>query len=153
MSQNRHEPSTKVFPIDFTTTDAWSFLEYLRDTAKVVAWHMGLPCGTCSRAREIKLQDAWGPPPLRDATYPMGFPWNTEADALKVHVANALYERAFRFALTLVTLGHILTIENPTRSWLWELPIISALYNYCFFVHALMHVWRNAQEEDVPADQ
>ncbi|CAL1153917.1 unnamed protein product [Cladocopium goreaui] len=52
-----------------------------------------------------------------------------------VEAANSLYERAFKFALMLVTLGHIITIENPTRSWLWELPIIMALLECCFFVH------------------
>jgi hypothetical protein len=65
----------------------------------------------------------------------MGFPWNSATDKKNVHLANALYERAFQFALTLVILGQIITIENPTRSWLWELPIIAELYKFCFFVH------------------
>ena len=106
----------------------------MRDTAKVVVWHMGLPCGTCSRAREIKL-DPWSPAPLRDAKYPLGFPWNSETDAKKVQMANELYTRAFLFAATLISLGHLITIENPTRSWLWELPIIFPILAQCFFVH------------------
>jgi hypothetical protein len=34
----------------------------------------------------------------------------------------------------------VITIENPTDSWLWELPFVIALYSYCFFVdlHACM---------------
>ena len=50
--RNRHSPFTKIFQIDLTDDREWSFLEHVRDTAKVVAWHMGLPCGTCSRARD-----------------------------------------------------------------------------------------------------
>ena len=133
--RNRHSPFTKIFQIDLTDDRAWSFLEHVRDTAKVVAWHMGLPCGTCSRAREIQLAHHWSPPPLRDAAHPMGFPWNKPGDKLKVEAANDLYNRAFIFALMLVQLGHVLTIENPTRSWLWELPIILPLLQCCFFVH------------------
>ena len=138
--RNRHSPFTKIFQIDLSNDKAWSFLEHVRDTSRVVAWHMGLPCGTCSRAREIQLKGVWSPPPLRDANHPMGLPWNSPSDAKKVGAANSLYERAFRFALMLVTLGHIITIENPTRSWLWELPIIMALLECCFFVylHACM---------------
>ena len=77
--RNRFETFTTVYQVDLSEDRAWAFLEHIRDTSKVVAWHMGLPCGTCSRAREIKL-DSWSPPPQRDSQYPMGFPWNSPAD-------------------------------------------------------------------------
>lgn len=145
--RNRHAPFTKVFQIDLTTDKAWSFLEHVRDTAKAVAWHMGLPCGTCSRAREIRLEETWGPRPLRNEFYPMGFPWNSQTDAKKVQQANDLYERAFQFAITILVLGHCLTIENPTRSWLWELPIIAMLYRYCFFIHLHACMFRGMRKK------
>ena len=94
--RNRHSPFTKIFQIDLANDKAWSFVEHARDTSKVVAWHMGLPCGTCSRAREIQLKGVWSPPPLRDAAHPMGLPWNSPSDAKKVEAANSLYERAFK---------------------------------------------------------
>ena len=113
--RNRHSPFTKIFQIDLTDDRAWSFLEHVRDTAKVVAWHMGLPCGTCSQAREIQLENRWSPPPLRDAAHPMGFPWNKPGDKLKVEAANDLYNRAFIFAFMLVQLGHVLTIYSISK--------------------------------------
>ena len=138
---NRHRAFTKVYSIDLADDKAWTFLDYLQKTARVVAWHMGLPCGTCSRAREIPISNTDpGPPPLRNAAHPLGVPWNSERDAQRVRQANELYQRACAFALQLVFLKHVITIENPTDSWLWELPFVIALYSYCFFVdlHACM---------------
>lgn len=138
---NRHRTFTKVYSVDLADDKAWTFLDYLQKTARVVAWHMGLPCGTCSRAREIPISDTDpGPPPLRNAAHPLGVPWNSERDAHRVRLANELYQRACAFALQLVFLRHVVTIENPTDSWLWELPFVTALYSYCFFVdlHACM---------------
>ena len=102
---------------------------------------MGLPCGTCSKAREISLGGhKHGPPPLRGWSHLLGFPWNSNADQKKVQLANELYSRAFAFALKLLRDGASFTIENPTGSWLWELPFVKPLYDKCFFVdcHACM---------------
>lgn len=106
-----------------------------------IIWHMGLPCGTCSRAREIQLgHGEHGPRPLRDGDHLFGFPWNSESDKIKVDAANQLYEKAFSFALKLLKDGATFTIENPTGSWIWELPFVKPLYSSCFFVdlHACM---------------
>ena len=48
--------------------------------------------------------------------------------------------RAFDFAMKLVEDGAPFTIENPTGSWVWELPFAKKLYSHCFFVdfHACM---------------
>ena len=66
----------------------------------------------------------------------------TDSDFQKVSQANTLYERACNFVLFLVFLQQVVTIENPTDSWLWQLPLMQALYKYCFFVdfHACMFV-------------
>eukprot|EP00435_Cladocopium_sp_Y103_P004644 s2855_g1.t1 len=139
--RNRHQSFTQIFSLDLTEDKAWTFLDLLRESATVVAWHLGLPCGTCSRAREIPINeyDA-GPPPLRNEQYPMGVPWMNARDAAKVRQANHLYERACQFVLQLLFMLHVVTIENPTDSWLWTLPCVAALYQYCFFVnfHACM---------------
>ena len=61
---NRHHHFTKIFQLDLTEDKAWIFLDWLRESATVVAWHFGLPCGSCSRAREIPLDDGTpGPQP------------------------------------------------------------------------------------------
>ena len=138
---NRHKSFTKIFSLDLTDNKAWAVLDWLRDATTVVAWHLGLPCGTCSRAREIPLEDgSQGPPPLRNEQYPLGIPGMSSQDSLKVSQANQLYERACQFVLQLLFLCHVITIENPTDSWLWHLPYFEMLYKYCFFVnfHACM---------------
>ena len=133
---NRHKSFTKIFNVDLANDKAWVFLDMLRETTTIVAWHFGLPCGTCSRAREIPLADgSWGPMPLRNEQYLLGVPWMSARDETKVQAANQLYERACAFVLHLLFLKHVVTIENPTDSWLWHLPFLLDIYKYCFFVH------------------
>lgn len=133
--RNRHRPFTKLINLDLTSDNAWKFLEFVRDNSSVVAWHMGLPCGTCSRAREIPLAHGErGPQPLRNEQFPMGVPWMNQVDSEKVRQANMLYQHACNFALTLIRLSHVFTIENPSNSWLWELPCMTQLTPECVFV-------------------
>ena len=62
-----------------------------------------IPCGTASRAREIRLNRfVHGPPPLRDQRFPDGRP---------PHLLSAKN----------------LTIENPLRSWLWATSYVKAI--------------------------
>jgi len=86
--------------------------------------HMGLPCGTCSRARDKPLpekfrNDFFDPPPLRDANNLLGFDHLTGANAAKVQAANDLYRWAIRILFLCYTLKLNISIENPERSWLW----------------------------------
>ena len=59
---------------------------------------MGLPCGTCSRAREKPLpkhlQHCRAPQPLRSEEHLEGVPSLTGSDLLKVQMANSLYKAA-----------------------------------------------------------
>ena len=75
---------------------------------------------TCSRAREIGR----GPRPLRDAANLWGFKNLAEPDAGRVKSANAIYKSAAAFCKH-VSRCHPrvgLSIENPTNSWMWQLP-------------------------------
>ncbi len=72
---NRRKPFAKKFELDLTADFAWESLRKLRDTHRIIAWHFGLPCGTCSRARGIPLPNGNpGPQPLRSDVYLMGVP-------------------------------------------------------------------------------
>ena len=86
---------------------------------------MGLPCGTCSRAREKPLprhlQHIRPPQPLRSELHVEGLPTLAGSDLLKVQAANALYKSAVAILETCRQLGCCITIENPLRSWLWML--------------------------------
>ena len=66
----------------------------------MVSCHMGLPCGTCSRAREkavsAKLRQAGAPNPrpLRDPDHLFGVAGLTPSEATRVAAANEVYTTA-----------------------------------------------------------
>ena len=91
---------------------------------------MAPPCGTASRARERPItpsQRAAGmpePKPLRDATYPEGFPKLSGADAVRVAAANEIYRFCCKVALRCLQLNIPFWVENPWRSWFWAMPCV-----------------------------
>ena len=91
--------------------------------------HFGVPCGTASRAREIRLNRlVHGPPPLRDQRFPDGLPPHrlSAKNLLRVRSANRLYSFMMRLIL-LLDPNKIWTIENPLRSWLWATSYVKAV--------------------------
>ena len=69
--------------------------------------HAGLPCGTCSRARERRLpvhlrSTRSAPPPLRDARFVLEIPNITGTLARRVHQANSVYA----FTLHILAVAH-----------------------------------------------
>ena len=96
--------------------------------------HIGDQCGTSSSAREIKLSDVWhGPQPLRNKERPYGVPDMTDRDRARVDQANTLYMHMCDFCIFLNDRNVAWTMENPTNSWLWELPCMEFLVNQMFF--------------------
>lgn len=95
-------------------------------SGRVDAVHMGPPCGTASRARNIPVKrklrraGAPNPKPLRSSTFPQGFPWLKGISLLKVRAANSLYEFAARTALLCEQCNVLFSIENPANSFMWE---------------------------------
>ena len=124
-SANRHFPKDKVFVLDVSNSDQLVLLEAMLHHCKPCHVHLGLPCGTCSRAKEkpmpSKLGGHMGPQPLRSAEHLRGFPHLTGADKTKVDLANKLYNSAIRILHICMVLGCLVSIENPARSWLWAL--------------------------------
>ena len=129
---------------------------------KPMSIHLGLPCGTCSRAREkalpAHLRDKYNAPqPLRDSENLLGFPRLQGSDLAKTTSANALYRFAVRLLFICWKLQISPSIENPTRSWLWALLVLLVeelgvtdfthwflrLHKTSF--HACMHGSRNKQ--------
>lgn len=95
-------------------------------TAPVAHVHLGLPCGTCSWAREKQLPQHLrsvfsAPPPLRDGAHLFGFPHLSGTNLHKVQSANKLC----RFAVVVLELCFkrdiTISIENPERSWIWSI--------------------------------
>ena len=79
--------------------------------------HLGPPCGTSSRARDIKNH---GPPPLRTDLHPDGKPNLKDLDARRVRSANALYHLSGQVLAYCCRHGILCTIENPSRSFAWQ---------------------------------
>ena len=119
-SGNRHRPHMHVLSLDLRLDSTWRFLEYAVFTRVLFHCHAGPPCGTCSRARGIKLPDGRdGPKPLRSEQYPKGFPWLVGEDQKRVHSANLVYLKLCRFIRWLDSLSIGFTVENPTNSLLF----------------------------------
>ena len=83
--------------------------------------HAGPPCGTASRAREIRLSKFRRDPiPLRSRTYPDGVPGLAGLKWARVQSANSLYRFTVKILQFCDARGIPFTIENPTRSRLWD---------------------------------
>ena len=95
---NRHSPKVKIFTLDVSNPQQLDLLETMIRFSKPCYIHLGLPCGTCSRARErpmpAKLGGHIGPKLLRNEMYPLGLQDLQGADKTKVELANQLYRCA-----------------------------------------------------------
>ena len=128
---NRHQTKCKVISLDLSMQHAFERISELVTTCHVLGVHLGPPCGTCSKARGIPMPDgSAGPQPLRDEKNLLGLPHLGQRDRARVEAANALYEKLGLLVETLERLGIPWTIENPTNSFLWDLP---------YFAFAMAH--------------
>ena len=135
-SGNRHRPHMHVLSLDLRLDSTWRFLEYAVFTRILFHCHAGPPCGTCSRARGIRLPDGRdGPKPLRSEQYPMGFPWLVDDDYRRVHSANLVYLKLCKFIRWLASLNIGFSVENPTNSILWWVPEYVSMMDISFFVN------------------
>ena len=80
-----------VIRINLAEETGQTLLWRILQNDNIAAVHMGPPCGTSSRAREIKHKQRYNPPPLRSTAHPDGLPTLTGASLEKVRTANRLY--------------------------------------------------------------
>lgn len=129
-------PKCQIVQLDLSANHAWEVLEYIIITCDIIAAHAGPPCGTCSQARGIPLPDGSpGPQPLRSAEHLLGLPHLEGADLEKVRNANLLYERLGNFIKFLDKHNIPWIIENPTNSFLWDLPFFEYAVQHGTFAH------------------
>ena len=130
-ASNVHQLRHSFVPLDLTRSDHQQLLLCAIDDAALVGvLHLGVPCGTCSRARERalprRLRDRFrAPAPLRDARFPLGKPGLRGADRDRVRSANELYKFTLRLLVWAYRHDVPCVIENPSRSWLW--PVLESL--------------------------
>ena len=97
-------------------------LEWVR-CGWVVGFHLGTPCESFSRARDVPP----GPPPLRSDTMPLGLPDLSARDQAKVIVGNTLMRFTAAIMRLAVKFKIPCSLENPARSRLWLCPPIKFL--------------------------
>ncbi|CAE7927895.1 unnamed protein product [Symbiodinium necroappetens] len=119
----RFHAHTPLFIMDMRQSSSSVLLASLASRANVAWYHFGLPCGTCSRARERPLPNA--PLPLHDADNLFGKAGLRPAEQEQVTAANQVYEQAVEVLFLAYSRGALVTIENPLRSWLW--PLLAVL--------------------------
>ena len=114
--RNRHRTQCRVLQLDLTLPSTWELLRRITDDYFCAGFHYGVPCGTCSPARGIPLEDgSEGPPPLRDQDHVLGLPDLSETDRQKVESANILYERCCEFILFLDEKGGPVDGGEPNK--------------------------------------
>ena len=154
---NEHRLSHSYVPLDLAVPGNQELLmTALEDALLIGHIHLGVPCGTCSRARERALPSKLrgrhsAPQPLRDARYPLGKPWLTGSSKLRVRTANELYKFALRIVLWAFRNDVPVTIENPARSWLW--PALDCLVKKMrpVFGQDLRRAWDSLRFYDLDA--
>lgn len=126
---NRHKSWHHVLELDLRLPSSWDTLRKIVVMHDVVFVHIAPPCGTSSRARERPMSAGeWGPPPLRSSSHPWGLPFLSPKDRRRVEQANILYRHIAEFCRFLSNRNIKWSIENPRRSYLWELgPFIELL--------------------------
>ena len=83
--------------------------------------HLGIPCGTASRARERPVAPALqamgvpNPPPLRSAQFPLGMPNLSGIHQAKIESANKLYRLAVEILVYCHRRNIVVSVENPCK--------------------------------------
>lgn len=122
--QNRHQPKVALILSDLTQQHAQTTALEMARHLKPLSIHLGLPCGTCSRARERELPahlrgDHSAPLPLRSAQHLLVVPGLTGVNLAKVEASNVLYRFGVQLLYLCFLLDILVSVENPSRSWLW----------------------------------
>ena len=128
--QNDHKAKVPFVTLDLADESQCAILRELITAGDVQVIWAGVPCGTCSRAREIPLSSSrHGPKPLRSAEHPRGLPNLSPDDRARVNKANAIYDNVAKLILLLIQLGGLFVIENPRGSYLWLIDCIVEILN------------------------
>lgn len=98
----------------------------LLKSGMVMYLHAAPPCGTASKAREKKISSRLKkkgvpePRPLRSTACPEGLPSLTGSEKTRVQKANDIYKRIAMLAEAAIQMNIVVSVENPTRSYLWS---------------------------------
>ena len=127
-AENREKPVVKTRWLDLVRQEDrdrfWSILK----CEDVVFVHLAPPCGTSTRARDIRRKKKDGTPadidpqPLRSEEFPLGLPNLPVRDLERVQKANNMYEFAAGVSVYCELHGIAWMVENPDSSYMWLAP-------------------------------
>ena len=129
-----------VLRIDMTTEYGMELVWRILGQDNCIAVHMGPPCGTSSRARNIRRKEGRDPKPLRSDQWPNGLPFLQGSDKKRVGLANELYMQCAKISEHCTKVGILCTIENPGNSYFWSTTYMTELavgYNDVFLHHCM----------------
>ena len=120
-TQNKQKLRVPCVKLDMSCRSQVDILRKLLDQGQVAVIWAAVPCGTCSRAREIHLPGKKRQPkPLRSAEFPGGLPDLGPDDAARVKKANEIYDAVAELLQDAINRGIYVVVENPRGSWLWQ---------------------------------
>ena len=102
--------------IDITAPGSQELVKSWVTNGQCCYLHLGIPCGTSSRAREIP----GGPPPLRSESSPEGLAGLPPREAERVKQANSVYSFACSLILLCAQFAVEWSLEQPHRSLFWR---------------------------------
>ena len=112
---------------DLTTRAGQNLLYQWLSNENVIGIFLAPPCGTASRARNIKMRKSLKrkfhamsePRPLRSNAYPNGIPGIAWLDKLKVSQANKLYHLTSQIVKFCLEKNLLVCVENAQYSLFW----------------------------------
>ena len=109
-----------ILRLDLTTSDGQEILWNIIKRPTLCGIHLGPPCGTASKAREIRSRRGPDPRPLRSPNFPDGIPSLGGLARAKVLAANTLYQLTAQVLDYCVVNDIPISVENPLRSYFWD---------------------------------
>ena len=154
---SKRSEGQSVLEYDLSNRDeVMSLLSFIKANADRIALiHLAPPCGTASRARGkrlhfLKALNIKEPRPLRDDSYPDGFPWLQGSDKIRTEAANLVYEHTVLIAQTAIQLQIAVTIENPANSLMWKTSPFVQLFEMFpelkFVTFSQLCTWRGTRQ-------
>ena len=143
----------QIHSLDLTSSLGQSLLQSMFQQPGLAWVHWAPPCGTFSRAREIRRPGA--PPPLRNQRHIKGFPHLRGTNLRRVQSANALVEFVAAQCRALSAKGICWSIENPTNSLMWSYPDLARAIDasHCVTFDACMHGSRRRKSTTIRANR
>eukprot|EP00973_Karenia_brevis_P042830 5929090-Karenia_brevis.AAC.1 len=117
---NKDRPLVPTLNLDLVKKSEQELFWGMVSEHKLKYVHFAPPCGTATRAREIRRSNGPDPKPLRSDQYPDGLPSLTGAAKDKVDSANELYQFVSAAVVKLTQNCIAWSIENPERSYMWS---------------------------------